>query len=701
MAKELKFTDPSFACIVTLSGPTKALYEKAEPQFNRLKGLKTLGIVSHFSEIAMQTRHQHLVGLMRIFNKLCQQPKNKGLPKKFLWSFWCRLCFGQTGHAALSYDSEKAILLACHLDSAFKDEFRTFLQPVIDKLEPCIVCTKKPCEGKQKDATAGPILFEDLIYKNKWWAVNRWVAARKLIQHHEILGILNQQTIGTNNPIGFSQPEAFKMLVCSECKWNSAIENLGRLDYVVRDIAFAGTLGIHVDIDGLIALVEEDLYDWDLIKTLENYLQDTLYEDYEIQIGSILYQRALADLLIKKKISIETLFGMDSELNLDDNALIKIIQKTKAGAEVFNPDILNSWDTWPIAMYLPPTQVPSIIEKSITKQSTNGHLTGHLHNRATCFKMTQDHTLGLAICHRDLANRPTPYSFVILCQRILLQQYPNVNTEQLNKALFEGLIAKDCDHKILDTIKRLAELQLSTDLLKGAIEVIKTKSNNRLTDENNISVRIGEVDYPLSADPRKLALDTLSFVLSSKSLPHNQALIAYLRQGSLIIWAELLNWQSVYFGNKPSKKVIDFITEAQRLLAINVVNQTPSSQSDFEIYTFLESLKNPSDRISFRMALPNLILLTEEKITENEYDVVSVLLKDDKKVEVWIWGVTTEADIIRKRTNDHVKIQKLKDLLGSRWGGDVRTVENYLYKEGNDICCEIDSVQTKRRINIS
>jgi hypothetical protein len=116
MAKELRFIDPAFRCEVVLSGTAKGLYEAAEGQFDRLKGIRSLGLGAHLHEVAVHTRHQHAVGLMRIFNKLCQQPKEKGLPKAFLWSFWPRLCFAQAGHAALSYDSEKAVLLACHLD---------------------------------------------------------------------------------------------------------------------------------------------------------------------------------------------------------------------------------------------------------------------------------------------------------------------------------------------------------------------------------------------------------------------------------------------------------------------------------------------------------------------------------------------------------------------------------------------------------
>jgi len=212
MVLELRFIDPAFRCEVTISGTSRALYEEARPEFERLKGIKSLGLMAHAEEdIAMHTRHQHLVGMMRIFNKLSQQPKSKGLPKEFLWSFWCRLCFAQTGHAAMSYDSEKALLLACHLDSDIKERLQTLLQPVTDKLTACLIC-KRQCPVKDKGVAEANEWFEKLIQQNRWRRLHLWIAALKIVQHPKLLQILNQQKVGDNNSIGFSEVEAFKML---------------------------------------------------------------------------------------------------------------------------------------------------------------------------------------------------------------------------------------------------------------------------------------------------------------------------------------------------------------------------------------------------------------------------------------------------------------------------------------------------------
>lgn len=94
--------------------------------------------------------------------------------------------------------------------------------------------------------------------------------------------------------------------------------------------------------------------------------------------------------------------------------------------------------------------------------------------------------------------------------------------------------------------------------------------------------------------------------------------------------------------------------------------------------------------------MPNLKLSKEDGEVENEYDVVAVVLKGDKDVEVWVWGVTTEQNLQPKRNSDMAKIRKLLDLLGGRWEADVRVVTCYVHKDGNEICCEIDGRQERR-----
>ncbi len=160
-----------------------------------------------------------------------------------------------------------------------------------------------------------------------------------------------------------------------------------------------------------------------------------------------------------------------------------------------------------------------------------------------------------------------------------------------------------------------------------------------------------------------------------------------------------MRWQSFHFGQHSPKTFAKLLDDAQYALAKKVIASAPTANSDLEAYTLLEALKHPASSVSFRIALPNLKLMKEDGRPENEFDVVSVILKEDKDVQVWVWGVTAEQDLTAKRNDDMAKIQKLKDLLGQHWAGDVRVCTCYVHREGNAICCEIDGCQTRRSFN--
>ena len=671
-----------------------ALYEAAHPQFERLKGIKSLGLMAYVHDIAIHTRHQHLVGLMRIFNKLCQQPKEKGLPKAFLWSFWCRLCFGQTGHAALSYDSEKAVLLACHLDSNCKAALRSLVQPVIDKLASCLKCERKTCDARAKGNDEGEVWFDNMVMRNRWRQLHFWVAALKLLQEPKILPILSQQLVSERNTLGFSQTEAVKMLVAPGCEWDRALNNLCRLDHVVRDFAFAGTLGIQLDVDNLVSSANDAHADWKLLGSLNSYLVDTLYESIPAQTVSVLYQRALANLLVSGKISLDVLFGIDLNEGIQDDDLKTLVGQQKAGREVFDADRRKSWRTWRINTYLDKQCLPCEVERQVTGHR-KGFLTRHTSSRATCFKLQRDHNLAITICHRDLADRPQAKVFVKLCRSVLSRQYPKLISEQLTAALFEGLVARKCQHGLRSASERLGRLNLQLSTLQRVADIVNKNASRRSEVSGDLSFKIGGYEYPFRGDPQELQINTMHAALLGDDAVRNN--LGVTVQGvAELLWDELLDWQSVYFGSRTPQKVLALIDEAQDRLSQQVVTVESTAGADLELYALLEALKHPHEHISFRVALPNLRLLKDDGTTENEYDVVSVVLKKDKDVEVWVWEVTTEQKLAPKRSADFTKIQKIKDLLGNRWEGDVRVVTCYIHREGNEICCEIDGRQQRR-----
>ncbi len=692
MAQILRFVDPAFRCEIVLSGALEGLYRKAQPEFDRLKGIRSLGLMAYVHDVGTHTRHQHAVGLMRIFSKLCLQTQGKGLPKQFLWSFWSRLCFGQAGHAALSYDAEKAVLLACQHDLGFAGAFRRLVEPVLGKVTPCRHCQKSSCPARDNGQTEAESWFAELVSQNRWDRVHLWIAALKMVRRTELTSILRNQ----QSAIGYAEPESYKIMIAPQCGWNSICRNLSQLDFIVRDLAYAGTLGIQLDVDSLVAAANAEHPDWALLDGLRMYMVNTLYETLPAQTASVLLQRPLAALLIEGELTLERLFGIDSDPALTDDDLRKLMQRKLSGREAFDPVSRNAWRAWKVGTLLEDDQPPCEIEKAITGRR-KGHLAAHIRSRVMCIRLEQEQDLAVAMRYQGQGSRPEAKTFVKLCRSVLGTYYPLLAPDDLASALCGGLFNRNCEDGLGEMVHRLSELQLRTETLRRAASIVHRRASGKTESDADFGLKIGGYDYPLRGHPQELVVNTMHAALSgSESLQQKLGISG--AEAAAILWGELATWQSVYFGRTPSKKITSLVDEAQSQLEKQVVASTALAQTSLEDYAFLEALKHPGQSVSFRVSLPNLTFVGGDGEPENEYDVVSVVLKGDRDVEVWVWGVTTAKGLDKKRVDDLGKIQRIKDLLGERWGSDVRVVTCYVHRDGNYICLEIDGKQSKRLV---
>ncbi len=692
--KELKFTDPAFTCQVVLRKQSKALYEAAQSQFGRLKDIANLGLIAYINETATHTKHHHLVGLLRIFEKLLQQPKALGLPKDFLWSFWVRLCFGQTGHAAFAYDAEKAVLLACHIDKEFHKKVRLFLNPVINKLQPCSKCElDEDCKKISNDR--GGELLDGMIKKNKWRRLYLWVAALKFTQARKIFSILSQQANGTGKGSpSFSEQEAYKMLICPQCKWNRIIKRLSRLDYVCRDLAYTGRLRVQFDIDNMVAYVNSDDYeDWNLLEQLDEYLIDTTYANNNMQAFSAIFQRALANLLINDRIDLGQLFGIDPRKYYSDEGLKSIIVKYKLGRELFNEELREGWITWNISTSLDKDKTPYEIESSLRGMKRT-YLSTPSNTKIICYKAIQPNKLHLGIKYNRNNDRPEAKGILKIIRSILKKQYPLLDSEKLINILVEAVCGVKIEHnlpKIIECLAPLSSKHLS-EIKKVANIVIKKYSSDKANTP--ISIRVGDIDYPLPSSHVGFRANMMHAAIYAPEEMRKKMKIN-LKAASEILLSELLLGQPIYFSHI-SKSVKNLITLMQNDL-ITLIKQNKNVASNLEYYAFLEALKYPSEKISFRFVLPNLILFKDDGKMENEYDVISIFLKSDKEVELWIWGVSSSQDISIKQKEDYGKIQILRNKIGNRWGGEIKVVTNYIYCNNQELILDIDGRQERRQ----
>jgi len=693
MLDEKRFIDPAFSCEVVLRNERKSLYEAAEDQFNRLKEIRDLGLIGHFEESGIHTRHNHLIGLLRLFEKLLVQPQGYGLPKEFLYSFWCRLCFGQTGHAAFSYDAEKAVLLACHVDSEFRQSFNDFLQPVVEKFAKDDNGDNNP--EKLEEAQRW---LEALISHNQWDRVYLWVAALKLIKNVKVQGILSSQLYDDEMPNkpGFIWDKALEILINPESEWDEPVRRLNRLDYVVRDLSFSGRLGVIVDVDHLVETVNEPSdYDWLIIIQLRKYLTEILYESAERQTQSVIFQRTLAKLLTREKFTISQLFGIDPGNCLNDEDVKKIVKKNVQGGELFNANIRGSWSTWMIKCALdediPPIETERVLSGQKKRQSSSLLYDAHS-RKLICYKMRQKNYLGIAMCYRDESFRPDPFRLVSYSKRLIDRMYPRIDVGTIRKYIFESMMGCEVSHELGQCASVLADLDME-DCPDAIIiaQLIINKINAAMPkgyQDTKIVIRGHEI--PMLPGPE----DVMIYCLS-KSMKNGE--LVNIKIEMAVLFAHLLNWHSLFFTKEMPNELENLMKKCQRKLADSIVENDKGRAKKLEVYAFIDSLLWNYEKIDYRISVPNLGIVREDGLRENEHDVATIEMRRDE-MTIWIWGVTTEKNIEDKRNEDLRKIQKMRDRIGKRWGKKVRTGANYIHIDNDTICLDVDGRKSRRKI---
>ncbi len=718
MAKEFRFIDPAFSCEIILRKTSKALYEACEGQFNRLKYIRNLGLIGHFDDTGFHTKYHHLIGLLRLFEKLLMQPKGVGLPKKFLWSFWPRICFAQTGHAAFAYDSEKAVLLAAKLDPSFKQKLKEFLNPVINKAS-----SYKDIAGNSEEARKAILegWFDSLIEEYRWNQLYFWVAALKLTQNATLISILDQERKNRNREVenlkktnkklkpdkdvdvpSFDAGIAFEILLNPNSKWDFCCRRFNRLDYVVRDLSFTGRIAVYLDVDRLLAHVQDKQDpDWHLVDSLDDYLTDTLYASEKHQLEAAIFQRTLADLLIKGTVSLDELFGGQDDKYINDDALTDLLKRTAQGQSLF--DMLNRshWSVWRLPAKVSKQDHPLDLEMKLAgRRQGNAILKDPQNKNLVGCRDVLSSGVVLGMCHKGSEQCPTPADFLLLCKRAISTLYPRVSVQKYHMIVSEGISGKKVVCNLNNIVQSLASVtppELSS--ISKASEFICRRTDNESPKEDEPKFVIGDVIQSVKTADFSLSLKVMKAVFEDPK-GAGKLFNTDIKGALEIFWAHLISWQHRYFVTIPPKSIVPVLGEVQQELLKRVVAGGTTKDADLEAYAFLESLINPGENVLFRLSLPNWIILNDDnKEHENEYDVITFLMRSNKDVEVWIWGCTTNQDLEVKRSEDTTKINKLKDILGRRWSGEIRTVQNYVHKENDCICLEIDGRQVRRQNN--
>src|SRR5205823_7501176 len=160
-------------------------------------------------------------------------------------------------------------------------------------------------------------------------------------------------------------------------------------------------------------------------------------------------------------------------------------------------------------------------------------------------------------------------------------------------------------------IWRLSELDLPVDAVKAAAEIVNRRATSGLAMEGEMSIRVGEFAYPFHGDPQEFQINAMHAAISGDD-KLREKLGMDLKLARWVLWGQLLQWQSHYFGVQSSKRLTALLNSAQAALAKEVLSGAATAKRDLEIYALLEALKQPADSVSFRIALPNLKLIRED-----------------------------------------------------------------------------------------
>lgn len=655
--QELSFIDPVFNSKLILIKNSKKIYELIKPEFDRLNDIANLGLIAHINDITYYSKHQHLVGLWRLFQKIQSQPKSYGLPERFIWSFWCRLCFAQIGHASFAYDAEKAILLACHSNEEFLKKLLEFVEPIIKRarIQKCSCCTYCKNEKFSLNQQERRKIFNNLINSNNWKRLYLWIAALKLYNMENLINELKTFP-------QFKYSEAFNILINPLCKWNEVIENINKLDYVSRDSVYIG-MRINFDIDNILAYANKAEHSknyWDILNYCNTILTKTTYADYNMQTHSGIFQRTLADLLIAGDINLEQLFGMGSN-SLNDKELKEIICKKKKKTcklikELFNPETRGKWHTWNLKIFQDLEENNFQIENLFTniKQTHKKNITDFTQTKIIAYKSTINKNELCYSIRCDDSEKPD----LKRVMKIISRNYCKFDPLDSMKFLTEFITGFKIKHKLLEIVDFLGEH--STGLKEEIFTVLKRYN------------KLFKFDPYLSYSDFGELTKIFTFREPTENIDLN---VVYK-----YFWKQLLMKQPIYLSNNKSKSINNLLTAAKNIFSelLFIGDNGINKGKIMEIYAFLEALTFANENAVFKIVLPNIELFYDEK-PENEYDILSFTL--GREIKIYIWNVTTvqPTALREKQRNDSLKIRKLERCLKFRWADQTNIEHRTIY----------------------
>lgn len=327
MKPENKFVDPIHRWM-EFDGIDIELSLKLETDFERIKGINHLGLISLVYPLAKHNKFEHQIGSQYVISKALTR---KIFPSIEENSVKIAAAINHIGHLPYTYTCEKAVMVAASMSDSVKSELETIINFVHENIA-CKNCDLKYC-GSTED-------MGGIDYKNihKWFSLYKYLkncSLRKKLKKNERDSADKLKKIehdSADKYVKFEYSEEFvkKLLVCKNnnekyIKFKNIFDELDKIDYVFRDLFYFGTAFLDINLDLILSKYKTNIEypEKKLIKSANVYLRDTFYYDPRVVAKSTFSEKMIAYLLINNKISIAQL------LEFNDYDLHEHLQKQK------------------------------------------------------------------------------------------------------------------------------------------------------------------------------------------------------------------------------------------------------------------------------------------------------------------------------------------------------------------------------------
>lgn len=702
MGSELSFIDTANSCEVHLKGYQRELYERYAPEFERLKDIRSLGVMALKKDISKHTRHDHLIGMYRIYDKLSRVEVGDGLPNQLLGSFWVNLCFRQTGHAALSYDAESAVMIACKLDSQFAIRVEQMLKPVFDSISVCNVCKKPFCEAKKADSSTAQSWFKELLDSGDGSRIHRWIAALKYLRSTKSKPAF---TVDKNTGLKPApRDETIKMLVAPNCAFDKAIANLNRLDYIPRDLAFAGTVKTSFDVDRLVQLPDREHRDWQLLRNLVSYMSTFVYHTPESLSVSVPLQTYLAHMLLNDELTLEELFGLNGQTLTDDELLAKVASR-KAGRLVHDAIHTRNLATWRVSVGSDTLEIEprsGVVISSLQKRA----LKQFSKDRIISFRC-HDGSRYVTNWYEDKSNRPHALAVLKAFKAIDPIKGSPQAAFSVARSVFEALFGERVTAKTRDAVKHLTKLDIPPELLQKAMKQVYTIHTKSEANGVNAEIKFGNSIYALPTSQRSHLL-LLAHHHYSASREDRNAVRFTSQQAAELLWTEVLLFPSKYQIPRIHSSFASLIRCAKTMLRDRALANASSSSKDMEVLSLLLAHEQAASSGRYVFVSMGLSLIGSNDQPQNEIDAAALFVPQRPRrkssgkrnhqnhyvgVQLWEATIAGKNQLAEKKKTDRSKMEAIRQKLTARWDSEISVEMNSLYIQNQRLYIDNGSQQ--------